>query len=182
MSMTEEQVHEKVAKLFDDNELTIRSSRVVVPANHLDHFVQDKKDQMIVILNMKASRLQIPSQVARGVRESLRTADEKSRDKMCAKYDLTNDCKYVNLAAICKFGGRQVGLSEVFSRFMELRTPSIRTRDEFKSMVMYFFRYMPFVTMDKYSNIGEGDFEEMMAAQVETIYNKLEMISVDYDK
>lgn len=181
MSMTEEQIHAKVAKLFDDNELTIRASRVVVPTDHLDQFVIDPIDQMHVILNAKAFRLQIPSNVAKGVRNSLQTA-ESDKQKICLKYDLTNYCKSSNLKEICRFAKRQIGLSEIFDQFMDVRKDAFKTAAEFRSMIEYFFKYMPFVTIQKYCEFTTNDFATELIQKISIIHDKLEMIAVDYSK
>ena len=181
MSMTQEQIHEKVQKLFDNNELTIRASRVVVPADHLDHFVPNTTSQMLIILNMKAFRLIIPSQVARGVRDSLKNSST-NKEKLCAKYDLTNYMKHVNLKEICTYANKQIGLSEVFDHFINIRKDAFKTPDEFKSMISYFFRYMPFVTIDKYCEFTTNDFQTELQHKINVIHNKLEMIAVDYQK
>lgn len=179
--MTEEQVHEKVQKLFDNNELTIRASRVVVPADHLDYFVPDTTSQMLIILNMKSFRLLIPSQVARSVRDSLKNPST-NKEKLCAKYDLTNYAKHINLKEICKYGNKQIGLSEVFDDFIDRRKDAFTTADEFKSMISYFFRYMPFVTVDKYCEFTANDFQTELQHKINVIHDKLEMITVDYQK
>lgn len=180
--MTEEEVHQKVADLFNENKLELRASRVIVPMDRLEAFVADPVLRFKILLDTLTFRKLLSSEIARGLKQSC-IAD--NIEKFKTRHSITEEGMHTNLKMICTAVRTTIKISEIFDIYMY----GFQNKEEYINKLSYFFKNMPFIgSLVKNSIALEFDetthkhFIPFIETEMLHIKYKLDHIKIDYEK